>query len=211
LESRFSDMPLNVAALPVEARGYPVPWFTPWINGLPEFRAVDPSRIREADQKGLCWICGRKLGGRKAFVIGPMCAVNRISVEPPSHLECARFAVVACPFLSRPLAKRAPTDDLPHSSPPGVMIERNPGVTLIWLTQTYRSVKQPEGGLLFRIGTPLQTEWYAQGRTATRAEILESIETGLPELARYARQEGRDSLAALRLAVERAVKLVPAE
>jgi hypothetical protein len=208
--SRFASVPAAIAALPLEARGYHVPWFVPTINGAPEFRAVDPRRIQEADRKGLCWICGRKLGTMKCFVIGPMCAVNRVSAEPPSHLECARFAVTACPFLSRPLAKRATADDLPHAPPPGLMIERNPGVTLIWRTQSYRTETQPEGGFLFRIGAPLQTEWYAQGRPATHAEIIESIETGLPLLRQYAELDGPAAVADFERSVERAVKLVPA-
>lgn len=210
--TRFDSVPPAIDALPVEKRGYPVPWFVPWIAGQPEFRAVDPSRIRQADKKGLCWICGRKLGTLKTFVIGPMCAVNRVSSEPPSHLECARFAAVACPFLSRPLAKRLSVDDLPHAPAPGLMIERNPGVTLLWQTQSYRTEKQPEGGFLFRLGSPLRTEWYAHGRKATRAEVIESIETGLPQLRKIAvEMDGPRGVVALRLSIERAVKLVPAE
>jgi hypothetical protein len=209
--SRFPEAPPGIAALPVEERGFPVAWFVPWVKGQPEFRAVDPSRIRQADLRGLCWICGRKLGAMKVFVIGPMCAVNRVSAEPPSHLACARFAVVACPFLSRPLAKRLPLDDLPHAPPPGLMIDRNPGVTLLWQTQSYRTETQPEGGMLFRIGSPQKTEWYAQGRPATRAEVIESIESGLPILRDYAVADGPEALTALRGAIERAVKLVPAE
>jgi hypothetical protein len=140
-----------------------------------------------------------------------MCAVNRLSAEPPSHWLCAQFAVKACPFLSKPLAKRADVSDLAHTNPAGVMIERNPGVTLIWGTKTYRAERQPEGGMLFRIGSPARLEWFAHGRRATRDEIIESIETGLPRLREMARLDGKAGLAALKQQVERAVKLVPAE
>ena len=209
--SRFPDAPSQIASLPLDERGFPVPWFVPWIKGQPEFRAVDPRSIREADAKGLCWCCGGRLrGGVKAFVIGPMCAVNRISAEPPSHLSCARFAVTACPFLSKPLAKRADISDLPHSPTPGIMIERNPGVILIWKTQTYR-VEREDRGILFRLGAPTGVEWYAYGRQADRVEIIESIESGLPRLVEVAKQDGRAGLDALRKQIERAVKLVPAE
>lgn len=209
--TRFPDAPAQIARLPLDKRGYPVPWFVPWVKGEPEFRAVDPSRAREAHVRGLCWVCGLKLGTIKAFVIGPMCAVNRLSSEPPSHVVCARFAVKACPFLSRPLAKRADTSDmLGAQPPPGIMIERNPGVTLIWHTQTYRAEKV-QGGLLFRIGAPVNTEWVCQSREATRVEIIESIESGLPFLRQVAEQDGPEALQALRACIERAVKLVPAE
>lgn len=206
--TRFPDAPANIAALPVEERGYPVPWFTPWIKGKPEFRAVDPARAAKAHKENRCWICGKPLGSVKAFVIGPMCMINRLSVEPPSHLQCARFAVVACPFLSRPLAKRGSVDDLPHAQPPGIMIERNPGVSLIWVTQSYR-VERQDGGLLFRIGAPTKTEWWAQGRPATRDEVIDSISSGVPLLANHcATHEER---VALLTAVQRSVKFLPAE
>lgn len=211
---RFPDAPPQIAALPLDQRGYPVPWFVPWYKGEPEFRAVQPERIAEAHAKKVCWICGGKLGtALRTFAIGPMCAVNRISAEPPSHLACSRFAVVACPFLSKPLAKRADISDLPHHSGAGVMIARNPGVILIWGTQTYRAEDQIQegGGLLFRLGSPTRVEWFSSGRTATRAEIIESIETGLPKLREVAALNGKAGFDRLREQLERAVKLVPAE
>jgi hypothetical protein len=143
-----------------------------------------------------------------------MCSVNRISAEPPACLSCARFAVTACPFLSKPLAKRATKEGLNYQAPAGMMIERNPGVILIWGTQTYRAEnhgtrQQPR--LLFRIGSPIKIEWFSQGRTATRAEIIESIESGLPRLREVAAMDGRTGLDELRHQIERAAKLVPAE
>src|SRR3954468_4258359 len=96
--SRFSDVPAGLARLPINDKGFPVPWFVPWIEGKPDFRAVDPRRILQAHNEGRCWICGGKFkaGALKIFAIGPMCGVNRVSAEPPSHGQCARFAVVAC-------------------------------------------------------------------------------------------------------------------
>lgn len=213
--TRFPDAPPQIASLPLDKRGFPVPWFVDWFDGEPEFRAVDPRRIAKAQQSNLCWVCGGRRTGLNAFVIGPMCAVNRISAEPPSHLVCARFAVTACPFLSKPLAKRGDISDLPHAAPPGVMIERNPGVTLIWGTQTYRAENQARRGqppsYLFRLGAPVKLEWFAYGRTATRDEIIESIETGLPRLREVAEMDGKAGLDELRRQIDRAVKLVPAE
>lgn len=213
--SRFPDAPPQIATLPLDKRGFPVPWFVPWFDGAPEFRAVEPARIVEAERGKICWVCGRKRQGLHAFVIGPMCAVNRISAEPPSHLTCARFAVKACPFLSKPLAKRADISDLQHQAPAGIMIERNPGVTLIWGTQTYRAENHAKRGqppsYLFRIGAPVKIEWYAYGRTATREEIVESIESGLPRLREVAELDGQAGIDELRRQIVRAVKLVPAE
>ncbi len=56
------DMPDRIAGRPTDHRGYPVPWFAAWINGAPDFRVVDPSKVGEAWTGGLCWVCGQRLG-----------------------------------------------------------------------------------------------------------------------------------------------------
>jgi hypothetical protein len=206
--SRFPDAPPQIKALKVDARGYPVPFFVSWIDGLPEFRAVDPRKVEHAHRQKLCWVCGRTFSGAvRAFPIGPMCAVNRVSSEPPSHPDCARFAATACPFLTRPMAKRRPMEE--GKPPPGIMIERNPGVTLIWHCRHYRAERSHEGWL-FRIGTPHRLEWFAEGRAATRAEVMASIESGEPILRRYAELDGPDAVAMFEGMLGRALKLVPA-
>jgi hypothetical protein len=145
------------------------------------------------------------------MVIGPKCAVNRVSAEPPSCLSCARFSVTACPFLSKPLAKRAAIDDLPHQSPAGLMIDRNPGVALIWETSTYRAERQPNGGLLFFIGSPTRVSWWREGRPANREEVIESVRTGLPALKRVAEADGHGAVEHLNALTLRAVRLFPGE
>jgi hypothetical protein len=208
--SRFPDAPPQIAALKVEARGYPTPWFVPWIEGEPEFRAIDPRQVAYADQHRLCWVCGRRLGGLLAFVLGPMCAITRTNPEPPNHPDCARFAATACPFLTRPFAKRR-KNDLPedYRAPPGQMIERNPGCVGVWLTRSYRTEKQPEGGFLFKIGPPVAVEWYAEGRAALPDEVRESVRTGYPILERMAVAEGPDAVSELERLRDRAMKLFP--
>jgi hypothetical protein len=209
--TRFPDAPPQIAALKVEARGYPTPWFVSYVDGEPEFRAVDPRKIHYADKHGLCWICGRPFAGSlRSFTIGPMCAVNRVSPEPPQHKDCARFAAVSCPFLSRPMAKRRPINEGGYKATAGIMIERNPGVTLVWDTRSYRTMREGDG-LLFFLGPPVSWSWYAEGREATRDEIMESIRTGLPLLAKEAAMDGPEALDLLEKQTRRAMKMVPEE
>jgi hypothetical protein len=52
---------------------------------------------------------------------------------------------------------------------------------LLWLTKTFRPFRVGSG-LLFEIGKPEQWFWYREGRSATREEVLESINSGLPFL-----------------------------
>jgi hypothetical protein len=169
-------------SLKIDPRGFPVPWFTPWDREKGEwnFQAIDPRRIRLAVERDTCWICGQKLFANKAFVIGPMCAINRITQEPPSHVECATFAAQACPFLSRPRMRRAPITPEGRNVP-GIMIERNPGVCLVWITRAYRQIPV-HNGILIQVADPVRVEAYCQGRRATPIEIIESITSGLPEL-----------------------------
>jgi hypothetical protein len=52
-------------------------------------------------------------------------------------------------------------------------------------------------------------EWYAEGRPATRAEVLESFESGCPALMDLATTEGPEAVAALQAAQERALAFLP--
>lgn len=185
-----SDLPpltQRIASLPVDERGYPIPWFVAWPNGKPDFRVMDPQKLVAAHLQKLCWVCGQRLRGDKTFVIGPMCAVNRISSEPPSHLDCAEWSVKGCPFLSKPNMTRRQHDELikAGATAPGIAIERNPGVMLLWSTKSYERFEDGmgRGGKLFRLGDPVTVSWWREGRPATRQECVESIETGMPALA----------------------------
>jgi hypothetical protein len=199
LRANLPPLPQRMRTLPVDERGYPVPYFVAWIDGKPDHRVADPAKLISAHRCGVCHLCGQRLGAYKAFVVGPMCGVNRISSDPPSHRECAEWAAVVCPFLTRPKAKRREAN-LPggHGDPAGLMIKRNPGVTLVWVTKSYEAVRAPGGiGALFRMGEPTEVMFFAEGRAATRAEIDESVCTGLPLLEAPAAKEGPRAMRAL--------------
>lgn len=182
LHPNLPDLPARIQRLPVDSRGFPVPWFVAWIDGVPDFRVIGPGKIYEAINDERCWVCGDQMGSFLAFTIGPMCAINRISAEPPSHRECAIFAAKACPFLTKPAVERR-EENLPakvRSNPNH--IPRNPGAILVWITKTYRITSNDDGSPLFKVGDPLETLWFAHGRNATRNEVIESIDSGLPTL-----------------------------
>lgn len=190
-------MPKRIAKLPVDHRGYPVPWFVQWVDGKPDFRVIGIGKRADAYHKRLCWVCGEPLGKFMAFVIGPMCAVNRISSEPPSHRDCAEFSARACPFLTRPQVERR-EGNLPEGAnladTPGIALARNPGVALVWVTKRYTPFQAPNG-TLFNVGAPEEVLWFAQGRKATSEEVFESIRSGIPLLEEYARQDGPEAMA----------------
>lgn len=208
-------MPRRIAMLKVSKRGYPIPWFVPWIDGEPVTQAADPNKVRLAVRFGLCWCCGHKLGKHLAFVIGPMCAINRITAEPPSHRDCAEYALKACPFLVNPRMRRNPVEPKGNevkSKPAGVMIERNPGVSLLWMTRSYRPLKI-FAGTLYEVGEPLEVQWWREGRAATRKEVMEAIDSGLPLLKAADMKDGSlpaEVDAAINTQMKKVLKLVPA-
>jgi hypothetical protein len=216
------SIPARIDRLPRDHRGFPVPWFVQFFKdgkasdfgvGEPDFRVADQRKLAKAIKHSLCWICGDPLGRHRVFVIGPMCAINRTISEPPSHRECAEFSAKACPFLSRPRMRRN-EKDLPDNrvEPGGIALDRNPGAVCLWETKDYRTFRATMGndGILFFLGEPTRVDWWANGRTATRDEVLASIDSGFPALENLARQEGPEALVALDQYRERVMPLLPA-
>jgi hypothetical protein len=207
-------MPARIADLPLNKARYPVPWFVAVIDGVPDFRVIRQGGIEKALKYGLCWVCGVPFARQedRAFVIGPMCAVNHVSAEPPSHLDCAAYSATACPFLATPNMVRRDRH-LPSAAvePAGIAIKRNPGVALVWVTghRSWRKASDADGGTLFDIGEAKEALWFARGREATRAEVLASIDSGLPILAEMAEQDGPDAVSALGRMHAAALELIP--
>jgi hypothetical protein len=100
--------------------------------------------------------------------------------------------------------------DIPEDTrePAGIMLKRNPGVTLIWVTRSYKPFKA-DGGVLFWIGDPQRVEFYAEGRKAAHDEIMASIDSGMPILRGMAEQDGPEAVAELEQMYANAMELVP--
>jgi hypothetical protein len=200
-----------------------VPWFVEWVKddhgqlvgvpigeGVPRFEIMSHDRWVLAIKESRCWVCGGRLSAWRAFAIGPMCAVNHTSAEPPSHVDCAEWSARNCPFLSRPRMSRRAHIPEGAKEAPGVALMRNPGVALVWVTKAgrYKLTRVPNGQL-FDIGDPLRVSWWCEGREATRAEIEESIDSGLPSLLGLAEDEGPRAVRQLHRQVDRARELLP--
>lgn len=208
------EIPKRLRRLPVE-RGYPVPWFVAFVDGHYDFRVIGPNKIPQAVREKRCWVCGDLLGVNLCFPIGPMCAINRVNSEPPSHLECVEWSARACPFLLNKEPERRTKglpEDVVHS--PGCPISRQPGVILLWVTLSYRVARvggdgRGNEGVLFRLGDPINLIWMREGRKATREEVLASIESGFPILQEAAAVDGPKAIAELNRLRDEAYKLLP--
>lgn len=210
IRSELSPLPRRMRALPLDHRGYPVPWFVAWVDGKPEFRAMDRAKWARAIRERRCWVCGDVLGKHLAFVIGPMCAVSGTTAEPPNHLECAEWSAQNCPFLARPHMTRREDDTINveqlSRDAAGIPIARNPGVACVWVTSSFKVFTPPVGGgQLITIGPASSVRWFAHGRPATRAEVEASIASGSPALEKMAALQtgGLEALDQARAAVDR--------
>lgn len=214
LKRELEPPPRYMEHLPRDERGYPVPWFVAWVDGKPEFRAMDAQKFRHALRFRSCWVCGRTMGSRMCFVAGPMCGVNRTSGEPPSHVRCAQWSARNCPFLSNPSMRRRQdeqiNDETLRENAAGIAIARNPGVAMLWVTGSYEVFPDRQNRPLIAMGEPERVEWWAHGRPATRAEVQAAIDSGLPALEALARQEV-GGIAELQRMVRRLDKWLPVE
>lgn len=174
-----------MAALPRDARGYPVPWFVALVGGLPDFRIADARKVEQAVLGQRCWICGGGLGRYRSFLIGAQGAMNRVHSEPPSHRDCALYAVQVCPFLALPKAHRRNKGKPEQAIKPDGLDEVNPGVVIEWVSATARVFEGPNS-LLFELGEPTDVRWFKEGRYATRDEAINAINDGVVKLMQYA-------------------------
>jgi hypothetical protein len=212
----LGTLPPRIARLPVDDRGWPIPWFVAYVTNeagesVPEFRAADREKFVRAIKERRCWVCGEPLGTWLAFPIGPMCSITRTISEPPCHRDCAEWSIQHCPFLANPAMVRR-IGDLPPDveEPPGVGLHRNPGVMCLWMTRTFETFRVDDGRHLLTVGEPSAVTWWCEGRPATRAEVQSSVENGLPNLLALAKTEGAFAVEALGKQVKRAEGLWPA-
>jgi hypothetical protein len=222
------NMPDRIRRLPVSPLGWPVPWFVSWFDldgkpcedhlGIPDFRVIDPRKMVTAVKQHRCWVCGQtKSSAFHAFVIGPMCAITKTISEPSSHRDCAIWSARVCPFLSRPRMVRNEKGMYSQDgtllnglkSAAGVGLKRNPGAVCVWVTKSFKPFRPPGGGVLFSLGTPTEVFWFAEGKRATRKQIMDSIDSGYPTLEELAREEGPAAMRALATQREWAMQLVP--
>jgi hypothetical protein len=166
-------MPIRIARLRRDPRGYPIPWFVHRPeNGAIDFRVISPERLVLAVKERRCWVCGLPLGTINAFVGGPLSAAQRLYSDPPSHEACAEFSAKVCPFLVIPTAHRREANKPDHVEMPGEHVMANHEVTGILITIGYTVL--PQGILV--ANRPREIRWFHQGRPATRSEVQHAIE-----------------------------------
>jgi hypothetical protein len=174
---RDVPMPDAVAALPKDARGFPVPAFVyrpdDWQPGQPlDLRVLDTDAALILMRAKRCGVCSLPLGYRLWFIGGPMCLHNRI-FETPTHRECALYSMLACPHLSNSQHEYStrPVADMHMHGDPN-LIKTRPRYQVLVSTRGYKILTRDETGK--RLAKPLakidpwtSCEWRANDGTPT--------------------------------------------
>lgn len=101
------EIPKYLAHLKVDERGYPIPFFVPVVNSVPNFRYMDGKKVDLCIDQKLCHICGKKLHKDfHYFISGPLGLKNRTSSDAAMHRECAEYSLAVCPHMLLQKAKR---------------------------------------------------------------------------------------------------------
>jgi len=142
------EIPGFLSHLPVDERGYPIPYFVAIVKGEPDFRLLDAAKQKICVDYNKCAVCGKRLvKGLYYFVSGPIGVNNRISTDPPMHRECAEFSIEACPHLHFEKSRRRDKDIIQHADPHGAQLLDKPEVFIIAQADNYRFSKKNPGGI----------------------------------------------------------------
>lgn len=173
---RDIPMPDAIAALPRDARGFPVPAFVyrpdDWQPGQPlDLRVLDTDAAKILMMARRCGVCGLPVGYRMWFIGGPMCLYNRI-FETPTHRECAEYAMLACPHLNNAAHEyvtRPGDDGLKHDPN---LVKARPRYQVLVSTRGYKVITRDETGRLLakplaKIEPWTACEWRSNDGTPT--------------------------------------------
>jgi hypothetical protein len=176
VKARELTIPARMRGLPRDPHGRPIPWFSwPDDRGVVHVAILDQERWHEAVRHNRCWVCCGKLRALKTFALGPINVVLRTTIEPPSHLQCATYAVQVCPFLSDPARGHRPVperyvDPDPTVGRDGRRPAPNPSVFALWTTRSYE-IGCLADRLAIAVGDYVRLSWWTRGRLAMEAEV----------------------------------------
>lgn len=97
----LAPIPPLMRTLRRDHRGIPIT-FTSLVlpDGRHDFTRMEMSRWFQCVDQRLCMLCGQKLVKKMWFIGGPLCMHNRFFFDLGMHEECARFALLVCPYLA---------------------------------------------------------------------------------------------------------------
>jgi hypothetical protein len=178
----LSEVPTAILRLPKDARGDFVPWHAKWYGSRPELMVPGEGKFNRAVAGGRCWICGERLWRAVlCFVLVPREVIERVAAEPPSHADCAAFAVRGGFKPVEPAAVKA-----------------------IYKARTFKVFTLGNGSpeRRIRLAEPVDVAWWKGGRPATRAEVASELRAWYVHLPRNG---------AIEDGFKRALRLLPSD
>lgn len=103
--AKMVDMfaPDRIKRMPRDKRGFPILYTLARKHGKDEydFTQIDGERVTECASKRLCGVCGEKMNDMDYwFISGPLSSdYSFYFTDPAMHEECARFALMICPWM----------------------------------------------------------------------------------------------------------------
>lgn len=189
-------MPVAVAALPRDRRGYPAPVTVPWAGGKPLFSSVSVARQLIIGKLRLCGICGNALeDGEPYYSVGdadkadlyeallgsPAHVMGNISQEPGGHRECIIYAAIACPYLTSDGDRRTGANSAFQNVEKG---ERRGPEAAVYAYDGY-DLHVDSRGVLFCHGALVEMHRYREG-----IELAETLTTAIEQAPQRKRPEG---------------------
>lgn len=154
-------LPERMKDLATDERGYPIPYFTPMVDGKPDFRYSDGRKQMICVAYSKCWVCGGKIKSEVFwYITGPMGLHNRVVSDPGMHEECARYSLKACPHIFYRNADRGSERDPDYDKkkPQDAGRMRSKPSELFLISATFQRWKlQKEGLITF---SPFKAERY---------------------------------------------------
>lgn len=187
-------IPARMARLPLDKRGYPIPWNTATGKGnVPLFIINDTHRHLAALEFELCGICSDPLDRVRWFVGGPGSAFHPDGwyQDLPLHHECAHYALAVCPWLALPVYTRRIDVVDPSKLTPDLRVlfdpTHDPDRPALFVaigsqgTEIGRQFSPYAGSTYIRPTKPyVAVEYWQHGQQLTQAAAHELIRTDWP-------------------------------
>lgn len=137
------EIPPFLSHLKLDPRGYPIPYFVPIENGVPNFRLIDWEKVSECVERNRCEVCGKKLYKDYSYIIqGPVGMANQVSTDGPMHRVCAEFALKVCPHLFYQKSERK---EIHPGVQPHIMLDKPEQLMLVKCRTKFKWKKRDEG------------------------------------------------------------------
>lgn len=165
--------PHRIALLPKDERGYPIPTSVYVKDGKHDFRVLDPHKWAYHASRRLCGLCGEVFGQYVCFVGGGKSIDARLFTDLGMHRDCARYALMVCPFLAAPsFGYRKSVDETEFEVNHNVSTER-PKSFGLGVTKRY-SVARLNDNYLLHPEAFTQVTWWRNGVEYIAQSIAEA-------------------------------------